>query len=1239
MFFLPTKNPCCNAVLAEAMTRRILVLDGAMGSMIYAYEPTEYDYRGNRFANHNVPLKNCTEILILSKPDMIRSIHSAYLEAGADIIETDSFNSNKLSMAEFELDHLVGELNRKAAEVARDTADAFTRKNPDKPRFVAGSIGPTKKTLSLGTDVDDPGRRSVTFDQMVDNYFEQVTALVDGGVDILLPETVFDTLVLKACLFAIQKFFDSGGRRVPVMISGTIFDNGRTLSAQPVESFALSVEHFPALSIGLNCAVGVDQMRPHLARLAESTSLPISCYPNAGMPDGFGGFTGNIPHTSAILNEFASNGWLNFVGGCCGTTPEWISAIGKAVAGIAPRKSIPMEPRTAFCGTEPMIMRPENPFINIGERNNISGSRKFARLVREGKHEQAIQIARDQVENGANILDVNMDDGLIDGVEAMTRFVNLVAAEPAVACVPLMIDSSRFEILLAGLKCHQGKAIVNSISLKEGEETFLNQASQIRKLGAAVVVMAFDEKGQAVTANEKIQICSRAYNLLTIKIGFPPSDIIFDANILTVATGMSEHDNYAVEFFDAVRELKHLFPLSRTSGGVSNVSFSFRGPEFEQVREAMNSVFLYHAIRAGLDMGIVNAGQLQVYEDIDLELRNCIEDVLLNRRPDGTDRLVETAKTLGKKDRLTDNRLAWRDAGVKERLTHALIQGIDDFIATDAEEARQLLGRPLFVIEGPLMDGMRIVGDLFGSGKMFLPQVVRSARVMKKAVGYLTPFMEVERQAAGNRTSRGKVLIATVKGDVHDIGKNIVGVVLACNDFEVIDLGVMIPCEKILAEAKKNDVDMVGLSGLITPSLDEMVQVAKEMKRQGFTIPLLIGGATTSARHTAVKIAPVYSFAVVHVPDASRAVGVVESLLNDGKRDVFVEDIRKSQDRDRRNHIQRLERTFVELSVARNRAYKIDWSIDPPRPAPDFIGVKVLKDFPLELLVPFIDWTPFFMAWELSGKYPAILQDQIVGTEAKRLHSDAISLLDQIIQKKALTAQGVYGFFPACSIGDDLVLYSDSSRKIELGRFFMLREQWERKAETGTAVFRSLSDYVAPEGLGFHDHIGLFAVTAGEGADKLDADFRANLDDYQGIMAKALADRLAEAFAEYLHQLVRNQWYSNDIGKVSKEDLIRERYEGIRPAAGYPSCPDHTEKKTLWRILDVEKNTGMRLTGGYSMIPAASVSGLYFGHPKAKYFAIDLVTRDQIYDYAQRKKMDVQEVERWLQSHLAYDPV
>ncbi|MFM8930754.1 MAG: methionine synthase, partial [Gemmataceae bacterium] len=884
-----SRNPslqsiCCNPSLAESMEKRILLLDGAMGSMIYTYEPTEEDYRGQRFANHPVPLKNCTEALLFSKPDMIRDIHKAYLEAGADIIETDSFNSNRLSMGEFHLDHLVVEMNRRAAEIARDAADEYTRKNPGKPRFVAGSIGPTKKTLSLGTDVEDPGRRSVTFDEMVDNYEEQVAALVDGGVDILLPETTFDTLVLKACLYAIQRYFDKGGKRVPVMVSGTIFDNGRTLSAQPVESFALSVEHFPALSIGLNCAVGVEQMRPHIEKLAQWTHLPISCYPNAGMPDGFGGFTGSIAQTAAALGEFASNGWLNFVGGCCGTTPEWIRAIGKAVEGIAPRRLRAPEYRTAYCGTEPLVLRPENPFINIGERNNISGSRKFARLVREGKFEESIQIARDQVENGANLLDINMDDGLIDGVQAMTRFVNLAAAEPAVAKVPLMIDSSRFEILLAGLKCHQGKAIVNSISLKEGEKAFLDQATEIRRLGAAVVVMAFDEQGQAVTADEKVRICTRAYRLLTEKVGFPPTDIIFDTNILTVATGMREHDNYAVEFFEAVRRLKDLFPLARTSGGVSNVSFSFRGPEFEQVREAMNSAFLYHAVQAGLDMGIVNAGQLQVYADIEPDLRERVEDVLLNRREDATDRLVEFAKTLGKKDKASDNRLAWRENGVKERLTHALIHGIEEFIDQDTEEARALLGRPLHVIEGPLMDGMRVVGDLFGTGKMFLPQVVRSARVMKKAVGYLTPFMEAERQAAGQRKSRGKVLIATVKGDVHDIGKNIVAVVLACNDFEVVDLGVMIPCEKILEQARTQQVDMVGLSGLITPSLDEMVQVAREMKRQNFTIPLLIGGATTSARHTAVKIAPAYPGPVVHVTDASRSVGVVEALLSPKKK-------------------------------------------------------------------------------------------------------------------------------------------------------------------------------------------------------------------------------------------------------------------------------------------------------------------------------------------------------------------
>ena len=1222
--------------LINELEKRILVLDGAMGSMIYAHQPSEEDYRGSRFAKHPVLLKNCTEVMVLTKPDLIRAIHAEYLDAGADIIETDSFNSNRISMVEFQLEEYTTELNRRAAEIARDVADEYTRRNPAKPRFVAGSIGPTKKTLSLGTDVEDPGKREVTFDQMVQYYSEQVEALIEGGVDILLPETVFDTLVLKACLFAIELVFDKIGRRIPVMISGTIFDNGRTLSAQPVESFAISVSHFPALSIGLNCAVGVEQMRPHIKKLSEISSCLVSCYPNAGMPDGFGGFTGATDETAKALREFAQEGWINIVGGCCGTNPSWIRAIANSVEGISPRKIPEIQQKSSFCGTEPLVMREENPFLMIGERTNISGSRKFARLVREGKFEEAITIARDQVENGANIIDVNMDEGLIDGVNAMTRFLNLASAEPVVARAPFMIDSSNFAVIEAGLKCHQGKPIVNSISLKEGEEKFLEQARLIRRLGAAVVVMAFDETGQAVTCDHKVSVCERAYGLLTSKAGFPPTDIIFDANILTVATGMSEHDRYAVEFFNAVREIKARMPLAKTSGGVSNVSFSFRGPDYEIVREAMNSAFLYHAIRAGLDMGIVNAGQLQVYEEIPKDLLERIEDVLLAKRPDSTERLVEFAKGLGRKDKEESSKLSWREGPVDQRLEHALIHGIDEFIEFDTEERRKISPRPLNVIEGPLMGAMRKVGDLFGVGKMFLPQVVRSARVMKKAVAYLTPFMEAERKLSGTHVSRGKILVATVKGDVHDIGKNIVGVVLACNDFEVIDIGVMVSCEKILEEASKSNADMIGLSGLITPSLDEMVTVAKEMQRLGWTIPLLIGGATTSARHTAVKIAPSYtSGPVVHVQDASRSVGVVESLLNKEKKIEFIDAVRREQDEDRASFRKRLDRTLLPLDECRERTFSIDWSKNPPRNQPNFLGVKIDRDIALEKIVPFIDWSPFFMAWELTGKYPNIFSDSIIGLEAKRLFEDGRRLLDEIISKKWLRAHSVWGFFKANSQNDSIIVKDLQGH--ETNRFHMLRQQWERKAEAGQCRFRCLADYVAPESSGLLDHIGAFAVTAGDGADELDKRFLAENDDYKSIMAKALADRLAEALAEYQHMLARKRWYARN-ESLGNEELIAEQYEGIRPAAGYPSCPDHTEKKTLWDLLDAEKAIGIRLTESFAMSPGASVSGLYFGHQKATYFSVDMITRDQVQDYAQRKGMKIKEIEQWLQPNLGYDP-
>jgi 5-methyltetrahydrofolate--homocysteine methyltransferase len=1220
--------------LEQILSERILVLDGAMGSMIYAHKPTEEDYRGARFARHPFNLRNCTEVLVFTQPKIIEDIHRAYLEAGADVLETDTFNANAISLGEFGLQEHVAELNKAAAAIARRAADDYTRRNPGKPRFVAGSIGPTNKSLSLGVKVEDPGHRDVTFDQMVANYKEQVRALIDGGVDLLLPETSFDTLVMKACLFAIDEVLEERGTRLPVMISGTIFDNGRTLSAQPVEAFYYSVAHFDALSVGLNCAVGIDLMRPHVERLSEICRTRVSCYPNAGMPDGFGGFTGDLRHTAAVLGECARNGWLNIVGGCCGTTPEWIAAIAKAVEGVAPRTA-PTGPRnTTLSGSEPLEIRPETNFVMIGERTNITGSRKFARMIREGKYEAAVAVARDQVENGANVIDVNMDEGLIDGEKAMTRFLNLVSAEPAVARVPVMVDSSNFAVIEAGLKCVQGKSIVNSISLKEGEATFLDHARKVKRYGAAVVVMAFDEEGQAVDRERKVAICERAYRLLTEKVGFDPSDIIFDVNILTVGTGIEEHNNYAVEFIEGVREVKRRLPGCKTSGGVSNVSFSYRGND--TVREAMNAAFLYHAIHAGLDMGIVNPGQLMVYDEIPPDLLERVEDVLLNRRPDAADRLTEFAETVkksGRKDPAREH--AWREAPVEERLKHALVQGITDYIDEDVEEARQSYPRPLAIIEGPLMDGMNVVGDLFGSGKMFLPQVVKSARVMKKAVAYLLPFMEDEKAKGGAsaRQARGKVLMATVKGDVHDIGKNIVGVVLGCNDYEVIDLGVMVPCETILRRAREESVNMIGLSGLITPSLDEMVHVAREMEREGFEIPLLIGGATTSPKHTAVKIAPGYHGPVAHVKDASRCVGVVDRLNRDDARPQFAAELRAAQQRERESFAQRRQRKLVPYADALARRPAFDWP-SVPIDRPEFLGARVV-DVPLSKLIPYIDWSPFFMTWELKGKFPRIFEDPTVGAQARELYDEAQALLSQIVEDRLLTARGVYGFFPANAEGDDIVIYEDESRATERARFPMLRQQWERE---GQKAFLSLADFIAPVGSGRADHLGAFAVSAGFGADELVARFEADLDTYNAILVKALADRLAEAFAEYLHERARRDWGFGRGERLSKEDLIDEKYRGIRPAAGYPSCPDHTEKRTLWRLLDVEARTGIRLTESFAMHPGASVSGLYFAHPEARYFAVDLVTRDQVESYAARKGMPVPEVERWLAPNLAYDP-
>ncbi|MBL8799215.1 MAG: methionine synthase [Planctomycetia bacterium] len=1221
------------AILEELLAERILVLDGSMGALIYSKHPTEEDYRGSRFKNHPVPLKNCTEALVLSQPRMIEDIHRAYFEAGADIVETDTFNANALSLAEFGLQDCVREFNVRAVEIARGVAEEFTRKNPNKPRFVAGSIGPTNKTLYNEPGRADQGSRTYSFDDFVESYYGQIAAMAEAGVDLLAVETGNDILVLKACLFAIDKFREDTGIDLPTIVSGTIYHpGGRTLFGQTPEAFYVSVAHFDALAVGFNCGVGVDLLRPALESLAGLARKPISCYPNAGLPDGMGGFVGlGRDGTAKALGEFARQGWVNLVGGCCGTTPEWIAAIAREVENVAPRRVPVLPPYSYYCGDEVLTVRPETNFVMVGERCNITGSLKFKRLIKDGNFDAAIAVAREQVQNGANILDVNMDADLIDGKEAMTRFLCLLATEPDLAKVPIMVDSSKWDILEAGLKCLQGKGIVNSISLKEGEDKFLEQARLIHRYGAAVVVMAFDEEGQAVTADRKVAICERAYQLLTEQVGFAPGDIIFDVNILTIGTGLEEHNNYAVEFIEAVRRLKKLLPEAKTSGGVSNVSFSYRGND--TVREAINAVFLYHAIKAGLDMGIVNAGQLQVYDEIPKELLERVEDVVLNRRPDATDRLTafaDTIKAVSRDPKGSAQTQAWRNLPVVERLKHALVNGIDEFIEPDVEEARHQFARPLHVIEGPLMDGMNVVGDLFGSGKMFLPQVVKSARVMKKAVAYLLPFMEAERGGAV-RQARGKIVMATVKGDVHDIGKNIVGVVLGCNDYDVIDLGVMVPCEKILQTAREQGADLIGLSGLITPSLDEMVHVAKEMEREGFKIPLLIGGATTSPKHTAVRIAPAYRQSVVHVKDASRCVGVVDRLIRPEEREKLDRENRAAQEKDRQAYSQRKQRKLVPYADALAKRFQPDWSKTPPA-KPSFLGTKTLRDFPLSDIVEYIDWSPFFMAWELKGKYPAILSDPTVGGEATKLLADAKGLLDRIVQDKLLTAKAVYAFFPTNRDGDDLIIWQDDERKDECMRLCMLRQQWEREGQT---QFRSLADYIAPTGT--PDYLGAFAVTTGIGTDDLVARFDAEHDDYNSIMTKALADRLAEAFAELLHEQARRDWGFGLQEKLSKDDLIEEKYRGIRPAPGYPACPDHTEKAKLWQLLDAQQATGIQLTDSFAMWPAASVSGWYFGHPEARYFAVDLLLRDQVESYAARKKMPLAEVERWLAPNLGYD--
>ncbi len=1221
------QDRCLESLLAQ----RILVLDGAMGTMVQTLQLDEQAVRGRPFAEHSKPLKNFIDILCLTRPEIITDIHRRYLEAGADIIETNTFGATRVAMEDFQLEQLVRELNLAAAACARQAADEYTAQTPDKPRFVAGSIGPTSKTASISPHVEDPGFRAVTFDQLVDSYYEQVAALVAGGVDILLPETAFDTLNLKACLFAIDKFFDEHQVRLPVMASLTIPDaSGRTLSGQTIAAAWTSISHFPLLSVGINCALGPERMRPFVEELSEIAPVFTSCHPNAGLPNEFGGYDQTPEQMAGVLQEFVASGWLNIVGGCCGTTPEHIRAFAEMVRGRPPRRRPDVERFTQLSGQEPLTIRPDTNFIMIGERTNVTGSRKFARLIQEERYGEAVEIARGQVENGASVIDINLDADLLDGETAMPRLLNLLAAEPDISRVPVMIDSSKWSVIEAGLKCVQGKSIVNSISLKDGEEEFLRRARLLRRYGAAAVVMAFDEQGQATETDDKVRICRRAYQLLTERIGFPPEDIIFDPNVLTVATGIEEHNNYAVNFLEATRQIKQLCRGVKVSGGVSNVSFSFRGND--PVREAIHAAFLYHAIRAGLDMGIVNAGQLAVYEEIPPELLERVEDVLLNRRPDATERLVEFAeavKSQGKK--APEEELAWRAGTVEERLIQALIKGIDRFVEQDAEEARQKFDRCLQIIEGPLMDGMSKIGDLFAAGKMFLPQVVKSARVMKRAVAYLEPFMEQEKADAGEETprTRGRILMATVKGDVHDIGKNIVGVVLGCNNYEVIDLGVMTPAEEILRVAREQHVDLIGLSGLITPSLDEMVHVAKELQREGFRQPLLIGGATTSAKHTAVKIAPGYQPPTVHVLDASRSVGVVDRLMSPTQRPEIE---RENADLQRQlvASFQQRQVRLVTYAEACRRRFPTDWAaarIDRP----SFTGLRVLSDFPLERLLDYIDWSPFFLAWELKGRFPAILDDPEAGQAARELYDNARHVLDDIIRRRSLTAKAVYGFWPAAADGDDIVLSADETRQQERTRFHTLRQQWERK---GQDYFRALADYIAPLDSGRQDYLGAFVVTAGIGADELCARYAAALDDYNAIMVKALADRLAEAFAECLHAQARRDWGYGAEESLSQDDLIAERYRGIRPAPGYPSQPDHTEKRILFDLLQAERNIGVTLTETYAMQPAASVCGLYFAHPAARYFALDRITRDQLEDYARRKGMTLAEAERWLAPNL-----
>jgi 5-methyltetrahydrofolate--homocysteine methyltransferase len=1225
------------AALRAAAAERILVLDGAMGTMIQALQVDEAGFRGERFRNWHKDLRGNNDLLNLTHPDSIRAIHLEYFRAGADICESNTFSSTSIVQADYGMEALAYELNHEGARLAREAAD-LAKTEDGRRRFVAGALGPLNKTASMSTDVNNPGHRAITFDQIAASYTEAINGLIDGGADLLLFETITDTLNTKAGIFAAQRVFEERGFDLPIMISGTITDlSGRTLSGQTPTAFWYSVRHSSPFTIGLNCALGANAMRPHVAELSDVADALVCVYPNAGLPNSFGGYDETPEYMARQLDVFAREGLVNIVGGCCGTTPDHIRAIAEAVGKYKPRRIPEVPPLLRLSGLEPFTLTKEIPFVNVGERTNVTGSARFRKLITAGDYQAALEVARDQVQNGAQVIDINMDEGLIDSEKVMVEFLNLLAAEPDIARVPLMIDSSKFSVIEAGLKCVQGKALVNSISMKEGEDKFLEAARLVRAYGAAVVVMAFDEQGQADTLERKVAICTRAYRLLTEQVGFPPEDIIFDPNIFAVATGIEEHNGYGVAFIEATRQIRASLPHAHISGGVSNLSFSFRGNE--PVREAMHAVFLYHAIQAGMDMGIVNAGQLAVYESIDPELRDACEDVILNRRPDATERLLELAERFkgaaGQEFKGKD--LSWRQKPVEERIAHALVNGITEFIDEDTEEARQKAARPLDVIEGPLMDGMNVVGDLFGSGKMFLPQVVKSARVMKQAVAILTPYMEAEKAASGRRKAAGKILMATVKGDVHDIGKNIVGVVLSCNNYEIIDLGVMVPSQRILETAKTENVDIIGLSGLITPSLDEMAHVAAEMEREGFEIPLLIGGATTSRVHTAVKIHPNYSRGqTVYVNDASRAVGVVSSLLSAEQKPGYVESVREEYRRVAEKHAQsEAAKQRISLEKARENRFRPDWSSYTP-PTPAFLGTRVFENYDLNELARYIDWTPFFQTWELKGRFPAILEDEEQGPAARQLWEDAQAMLREILQKNWFRPKAVIGFWPANSTGDDIRLYADDSRTAELATLYTLRQQLTK---TGSKPNMALADFVAPVESGRPDYIGGFVVTAGIEENVIAERFERQNDDYSAILVKALADRFAEAFAEAMHERVRKEFWGYAPDEAfSPEQLIQEPYRGIRPAPGYPAQPDHTEKTTLFRLLNAQQRIGVSLTESYAMWPGSSVSGFYFSHPESFYFGVAKVERDQVADYARRKGMEAREVERWLGPILNYIP-